>query len=336
MTFKKVSIITIAGAALLAGAIGISASLIKPNEIEIEVPEPPEMQEENGVKTLENMENMPIYFDDSDVLLLPLRNVLEGLGGSVEWDRETRTAKASYRGRTLAVQPGERSAFLNGYEVTLPQEMEMINGCLYADEKLISTYYTGKVVFNRETRQVSLQAKENTAPLLAVHEISGEQDGKSYQMEVPVIVGLNDSNFEKNLNRGLQEKMQTYLQEYLNEDTGEAERLSLTVQAGMCSGDFLSFWWEGKKNGISVKMAENIDLLGQKPVTLTDMLEETSLAEIKAVEGTDWTEEQFFLTAEGGLVLLKSSNEGGLEMHYWTTEGKPLAWKASYQALFRQ
>ena len=114
MTFKKVSVITIAGAALLAGAIGIAISLTSPNEIEIEVPEAPVEQEtelsEDGIKTLENMENMPIYFDDSDVLLLPLRNVMEGLGGSVKWDTETRAAEVSYRGRTLAVQPGEKSA----------------------------------------------------------------------------------------------------------------------------------------------------------------------------------------------------------------------------------
>ena len=45
MTFKKVSIITIAGAALLAGAIGIAISLTSPNEIEIEVPEAPVEQE---------------------------------------------------------------------------------------------------------------------------------------------------------------------------------------------------------------------------------------------------------------------------------------------------
>lgn len=339
MTFKKVSVITIAGAALLAGAIGIAISLTSPNEIEIEVPEVPVEQEtelsEDGIKTLENMENTPIYFDDTDTLLLPLRNVMEGLGGSVKWDTETRAAEVSFRGRTLAVQPGEKNAVLNGYEVILPQGVEMINGCLYADEKLISAYYTGEVAFNRETRQVTLQTKDNTVPLLAVKEISGETDGRSYQVEVPVIVGLNDSNFEKNLNKSMMEKMQAYVETYLaaKEQSG---KLRLTVQTGMCTKDFLSFWWEGSEDGISVKVAENIDLLGQKTVTLADMLDEASLKEVEISAGEDWTAEQFFLTSEGGLVLLKGSNEGGLELHYWTTEGKPLVWKAAYQELFQK
>lgn len=341
MTFKKVSIITIAGAALLAGAIGIAISLTSPKEMEIEVPETPVEQEaeltEDGSKTLENMENMPLYFDDSDVLLLPLRNVMEGLGGSVKWNTDTRAVEVSYRGRTLALQPGEKEALLNGYEVTLPKAAEMINGCLYADEKLISAYYTGEVAFNRETRQVTLQAKDSTIPVLALKEISGEKDGRGYQIEVPVIIGLNDSNFEKSLNKNLMEKMQAYAEEYLTADTEEQEGLlQLTVQTGMCRKEFLSLWWEGKRNDVSVKLAENIDLLGQKTVTLADMLEEGSLEEVKTVAGEGWTAERFFLTQEGGLVLLRGSNEGGLEMHYWTTEGKQPVWKDAYKGLFQK
>lgn len=341
MTFKKVSVIAVAGAVLLAGAIGIAINLTSPNEMEIEVPEAPVEQEteiaEGGIKTLENMENMPIYFDDTDVLLLPLRNVMEGLGGSVKWNVEARTAEISYRGRTLTVQPGEVNAQLNGYEITLLKTVEMINGCLYADETLISAYYTGEVEFNRETRQITLQTKDNTIPVLAVKEISGEKEGRSYRVEVPVIVGLNDSNFEKNLNKDTMKKMQEYADEYLVAGTeGQDGLLQLKVQTGLCTKEFLSFWWEGEKDGISVKMAENIDLLGQKVVTLADMLDGASLEEVRAEAGEGWTEEQFFLTPEGGLVLLKESNEGGLEMHYWTAEGKSLGWKDAYKALFQK
>ena len=83
-------------------------------------------------------------------------------------------------------------------------------------------------------------------------------------------------------------------------------------------------------------MAENIDLLGQKTVTLADMLEEASLKEVETFAGEGWTAEHFFLTSEGGLVLLKGSNEGGLELHYWTTEGKQLVWKDAYKELFQK
>ena len=211
----------------------------------------------------------------------------------------------------------------------------MLNGCLYADEKLISAYYTGEVAFNRETRQVTLQTKDSTVPLLAVKEISGEKDGRSYQVEVPVIVGLNDSNFEKNLNKSMMEKMQAYVETYLTAEEQNGQ-LQLKVQMGMCTKNFLSFWWEGTEDGVSIKMAENIDLLGQKTVTLADMLDEASLKEVQTFAGEGWTAEYFFLTAEGGLVLLKGSNEGGLELHYWTTEGKQFVWKDAYKDLFQK
>jgi len=339
MTLKKVSIITMAGAVLLAGAIGIAVSLTSPDEMEIEVPETPVEQGteplEEGSKTLENMENMPIYFDDSDVLLLPLRNVMEGLGGSVKWDAEARGAEVSYRGRTLTVHPGKTEALLNGYEITLPKTMEMINGCLYADATLISAYYPGEVSFDRETRQVTLQTKTGTAPIVAVRLLSKEAEGKSCQIEVPVIVGLNDSNFEKNLNQRIGEKLQSRADAFWAEETEESRRLELTVQTGFCSGDFLSLWWEGTAGDTPIKLAENIDLLGQKTVTLEELLEQDSFAEIQAAAGAGWSPEDFYLTPEGGLVLLTADGEGGAELLDWTGEKQP-QWKKPYQKLFQE
>lgn len=339
MTLKKVSIIAIAGAVLLAGAIGIAVSLTRPDEMEIEVPETPMEQGveplEEGSRTLENMENMPIYFDDADVLLLPLRNVMEGLGGTVKWDAETRGAEVSYRGRTLTVHPGKTEALLNGYEITLPKTMEMINGCLYADATLISAYYPGEVSFDRETRQVTLQTKTGTAPVVAVRMLLKEAEDKSYQIEVPVIVGLNDSNFEKNLNQKILEKLQSRADVFWAEESEGGSRLELTVQTGFCSGDFLSLWWEGTAGDDSVKLAENIDLLGQKSVTLEELLEQDSFAEIQAAAGAGWSPENFFLTTEGGLALLADSEDNGVEL--WDRTGEQqLQWKKPYQKLFQK
>ena len=159
MTVKKVAIIAVAGAVLLAGALTLSMTLITRNKIEVTATETSAQneteQEEGGVKTLENMENMPLYFEDTEKLLLPLRNTMEALGGTVKWDTEKKQTAISYRGRTLRVRSGERDAVLNGYAVTLPEEPNMINGCLYVDEEVISAYYTGEVRFNHETKQVT-------------------------------------------------------------------------------------------------------------------------------------------------------------------------------------
>ena len=222
MTIKKLTVIASAGAVLLAGAIGISMRLTSPDEMAMEVPEVPVTQsaeQEDGSKTLGNMENIPLYYDETKKLLLPLRNVMEGLGGTVAWNKETKATEVTYRGRILSLLAGETQAELNGYEITLPEAAEIINGFLYADAKLIYAYYTGEVAFDQETRQVTLHAKDHSVPVVAVKEISGEADGKAYRIEVPVILGLNDSNYEKSLNELFQQEMKAYVDAFMAAET---------------------------------------------------------------------------------------------------------------------
>lgn len=332
MTFKKVSIIAAAGAVLLAGAIGIAISLTSPNAMEIDVVETPTEQQEtetDGIKTLENMEHMPLYFDDTEKLLLPLRNVMEGLGGSVQWDAEHHSTVVTYRGRKLELKAGEAEALLNGYAVTLPDAARMINGCLYADAAVISAYYTDKVEFDRETLQVTLQTKDSTVPVVAVHRQKAEQKDGSYTIDVPVIVGLNDGNFEKSLNSRLAEKMKTELQLFLTSEKEGDGILRLELQQGFCTKEFLSLSWTGTEDGTERMLTENIDLLGQKSVTLADLLEADSLAQLQETMGENWTADGFFLTAEGMLILTD-----GKTAHAEPVPTDGLVWKGAYQGLF--
>lgn len=73
----------------------------------------------------------------------------------------------------------------------------MINGCLYVDEEVISAYYTGEVRFNHETKQVTLEMKDGTEPVVAVKELTADEENGGYSVDVPVIVGLNYANYEK-------------------------------------------------------------------------------------------------------------------------------------------
>ena len=339
MTIKKLTAIAAAGAVLLAGAIGLSMSLTSRHEVEMEVPETAAVEgteNTDGSKTLGDMENIPLYYDETEKLLLPLRNVMEGLGGSVTWNKDTKMTEVTYRGRTLALKAGEEKAYLNGYEVILPEAAEIINGCLYADEALISAYYTGDVDFHVETRQVTLQTKDNSVPVMATNLLAGKAGERAYEIEVPVIVGLNDSKYEKNLNEMMWKELLAYGEEFLEAEQSEDGLLKLQVKTGMYSKDFLSIRWEGTKGEVPVKFAKNIDLLGQKTVTLADMLKDTSLEKAKSYAGEGWTEDRFYLTAEGGLVLMKGSNESSQNMYYWTTEGEQPEWKDTYQVLFQK
>ena len=339
MTIKKLTAIAAAGAVLLAGAIGISMRLTSPHEMEMAVPEKNEnIINADGSQTLGEMENIPLYYDETEKLLLPLRNVMEGLGGSVTWNKETKMTEVTYRDRTLALRAGEEKAYLNGYEVILPEAAEIINGCLYADESLISAYYTGDVDFNVETRQVTLQTKDNSVPVMATNFLTGKVGERTYEIEVPVIVGLNDKNYEENLNDMMHRELLNYGEDFLEAEQVEKGDglLKLKAKTGMYTKDFLSIRWEGMKDGVPVKFAKNIDLLGQKTITLADMLKDTSMEKARLYAGEGWTEDRFYLTAEGSLVLMKGSNESSLNMYYWTTEGEQPEWEDAYQMLFQK
>ena len=328
MTLKKVAIITAAGAVLLAGALALSMSLITRSKMEITATETSAEQEteneENGMKTLENMENMPLYFEDTDKLLLPLRNIMEGLGGSVAWDAETKSTVVSYRGRTLQVRSGEQDAILSGYAVTLPDAVKMINGCLYADAAVISAYYTGDVKFNHETKQVTLEMKDGTEPVVAVKEITAEEENGAYTIDVPVIIGLNDANYQKSLNEGLLRQMEDYAANFMAEENKADRLLRLKLKTGLCSKDFLSIYWEGAQEG--VQLAKSFDLLEQKTVTLADMLTQTSLEEVRTAAGEHWAEGQFYLTEDGTLMLFAENGE--------VYPQADVVWRKNYRTLF--
>lgn len=336
MTLKKVAIIAAAGAVLLAGALTLSMTLITRNKIEVTATEASAQKEteneENGIRTLENMENMPLYFEDTDKLLLPLRNTMEGLGGSVTWDAAEKKTVVSYRGRTLRMRSGERDATLNGYAVTLPDAPKMINGCLYVDEAVISAYYTGDVRFNHETKQVTLETKDGTEPVVAVKELTADEESGVYDVEVPVIVGLNDANYEKSLNEALQKQMQEYAAAFMAEENKTDNLMQIKVKTGFCTKDFLSIAWEGTRDGVQVRFAKSFDLLGQRTVTLADMLTQTSLEAAQNVAGEGFSAEQFYLTAEGELILIAGNADGGQTIEPMAAE--QISWRKNYKGLF--
>lgn len=335
MSMKKLAAIVFAGAILMAGAMGISMKLTQQRELEMEVADVPKTvtgQPETGeTRTLGSMENIPLYYDDEKKLLLPLRNVTEGLGGSVTWERESRKATVSCFGRVLTLFPGEEAGTLNGYEITLPEPAEMINGCLYIDSGRLSEYFGADVIWNNESRQVTLKTGDPAMPSAAVRCMEGKKGGRAYMLETPVIVGLNDANFEKSLNEALAEEMRTLGAGYL--DTTDADgTFRLDAGTDFLTKDFISFCWNGEKDGVPFCRTKNIDLKGQKEVSLSDLLTAGSLEKIKSALGDSWQNGGFYLSDTEGLVLLTEDENGGIHPYIWTETGE-LRWKSSFREI---
>ena len=151
-------------------------------------------------------------------------------------------------------------------------------------------------------------------------------------MDVPVIVGLNDANYEKSLNDSLMQQMQEYIAAFITEENTADSLLQVQVTTGFCTKDFLSILWEGTRDGMPVRFAKNFDLLGQRAVTLADMLTQTSLEAAQAQAGEDWTAEQFYLTADGELILIGRNAEGGQTIEPLTAEQN--IWRKKYKGIF--
>lgn len=201
MGWKKLTVIVVAAAALVGGALSLSMYLTRQQELEMEVadqkPQPPQA---GDTTTLADMENMPIYYDDDEVLLLPVRNVVEGLGGSVAWDREKKATEISFYGKKLVLNRGSRDAELNGYEITLDREVEAINGCLYVSSDVFSEYFATEVIWDSGQQLVTIKTGDNTKPVIAGRMLEGVDGERNYSAEIPVVVGLNDISYEKSLN----------------------------------------------------------------------------------------------------------------------------------------
>jgi hypothetical protein len=60
--------------------------------------------------------------------LLPIRALIEALGGSVQWNPSTRTATVLLGSRTVALTIGSKTALVNGTPITLDVAPEIKNG----------------------------------------------------------------------------------------------------------------------------------------------------------------------------------------------------------------
>ena len=259
MGWKKLTVIVVAAAALVGGALSLSMYLTRQQELEMEVAdEKPQPPQAGDTTTLADMENMPIYYDDEEVLLLPVRNVVEGLGGSVAWDREKKATEISFYGKKLLLNRGSRDAQLNGYEITLDREVEAINGCLYVSSDVFSDYFATEVIWDSSQQLVTIKTGDNTKPVIAGRMLEGVDGERNYSAEIPVVVGLNDISYEKSLNDAFESFALEQLASFPNvvpaEEAKEAaEEAEAVEQSGEVEADAQA---EGEANAETETNAE--------------------------------------------------------------------------------
>jgi len=130
-------------AALAAGELSISLTIGEPDMLVNGVPRP-----------IDDGGTAPLIQDGRT--LLPVRAVVEAMGGTVAWDGATRSATLSHGSTTVKLQIGSTTAYRNGMAETLDVAPVIINSRTLMPIRYIAESFGADVLWNGDTRTVTI------------------------------------------------------------------------------------------------------------------------------------------------------------------------------------
>ncbi|MCD8048900.1 MAG: aldo/keto reductase [Clostridia bacterium] len=128
-----------------------------------------ELQIGNPIMTIDGEEReidpgrgtAPIIQDNRT--LLPVRAVVEAMGGEVEWNNETQTARLSKEGTVILLTIGSETAYVNGEEYSLDTAPIIQNERTMLPIRFIAESFGYSVAWDNETQTITLTpSEENT------------------------------------------------------------------------------------------------------------------------------------------------------------------------------
>lgn len=131
-----------ANAAEIRFRVGDSALSINGNSVEVETP----------------------YVVGSGVTLVPVRVISEAFGAEVVWDGETQTVMIMNGGTQIALQIGNKTAFVNGAEISLEEAPELTeNGFTMVPLRFISESLGALVDYDDQTREITVSSASDNS-----------------------------------------------------------------------------------------------------------------------------------------------------------------------------
>lgn len=339
MTKKKLAVITCASVAMLTGAIVLATSLQRQYEMEFRVGNQEYIVNGTVKQFDEETENLPLVDQWTGRLLMPLRCVMEEMGGSLRWDQEKQSTEISFKGNSIILKEGDKKASINGNSIVLDMAPKNINGCLYVTSDFISNNFGTEIEWQEDQNQIIIKTEAGSRPIVSTNLLEYDEISVDYAVEIPVITGLNDKNYEQSLNHSFMQNMMEEIQSFVT----EAEAKKTTLQKGE------RYVWEGKvyvferrnelislmidhqisdplKGNRNDKQSFNIDLQSQKTVSLNDLFKNkkykealwkeleamitTDPEEYKKLNTKEITGEEAFAIHNGNLVLFLKDSSG--------------------------
>lgn len=113
----------------------------------------------NGVSTaIDENETVPVIMDGRT--LVPVRAVIEAVGGSVEWNSETRETTLHYNGDVIRLTVDSTTAYLNDSEETLDTAPTIIGGRTMLPIRFIAEGFGFNVDWNSENKIITISVDE--------------------------------------------------------------------------------------------------------------------------------------------------------------------------------
>jgi hypothetical protein len=94
--------------------------------------------------------------------LVPLRPIIEGLGGAITWVPETRSVEVGFNGTTLLLQIGNRTAVVNSEVVILDVPAAVMNGRTMLPVRFVSEHLGADVQWEELTKTVTITVSSAT------------------------------------------------------------------------------------------------------------------------------------------------------------------------------
>ncbi len=129
--------------------------------------------------------------------LVPIRTVIENIGGNVQWDNSTRQTTLNYKNNKIVLTVGSKTAYLNDSENTLDTAPEIINGRTMLPIRFIAEGFKFGVNWNKDTQTITITSKG-----IKENETVAEENSqnKTENEDAPVVYMTKDISSEALMN----------------------------------------------------------------------------------------------------------------------------------------
>ncbi|MCH5185924.1 MAG: NAD(P)H-dependent oxidoreductase [Oscillospiraceae bacterium] len=103
----------------------------------------------------------------NDRTLVPIRAIIEAMGGSIDWEAETRTVMLNYDDDEIRLVIDSETAYLNGGENTLDSAPVIINNRTMLPIRFIAESFNFDVDWMQETRTITIIKAETQSAVTA-------------------------------------------------------------------------------------------------------------------------------------------------------------------------